>query len=90
MLADKQGKLFKQWLGEHKGLMFKVVKVYAVSPEDQNDLFQQILLQLWSSIPNFQGNAEETTLIYRVALNTALVWKRGRVRKRRRQATCAY
>lgn len=84
MLADKQGKLFKQWLGEHKELMFKVVKAYASSPADQDDLFRQILLQLWPSIPNFQGNAKETTWIYRVALNTALVWKRGKVRKRRR------
>jgi len=84
MLTDKQEELFKQWLGEHKKLMFKVVKAYASSPEDQDDLFQQILLQLWSSIPNFQGNAKEKTWIYRVALNTALVWRRGETRKRKR------
>jgi len=84
MLTDKQGKLFKQWLGEHKGLMFKVVKAYAASPQDQDDLFQEILLQLWSSIPSFQGRAKETTWIYRVALNTALVWRRGEKRKRKR------
>ena len=47
-------------------------------------LFQEILLQLWSSIPNFQGNAKETTWIYRVALNTALVWRRTEKRKRKR------
>ncbi len=87
MLADKQGKLFKQWLGEHKGLMFKVVKAYAASPQDRDDLFQEILLQLWSSIRSFQGNAKETTWIYRVALNTALVWKRTEKRKRKRSRT---
>lgn len=84
MLPDKQEKLFKQWLGEHKKLMFKIVRAYASSPQDQDDLFQQILLQLWSSIPNFQGRAKETTWIYRVALNTALVWRRGETRKRKR------
>jgi len=84
MLAEKQEKLFKQWFGEHKGLVFKVVKAYAASPQDQDDLFQEILLQLWSSIPGFQGKAKEATWIYRVALNTALVWKRGKVRKQRR------
>lgn len=87
MLADKQGKLFKQWLGEHKGLMFKVVKAYAVSSQDQDDLFQEILLQVWSSIPSFNGKAKETTWIYKVALNTALVWKRTEKRKRKRFRT---
>jgi RNA polymerase sigma-70 factor (ECF subfamily) len=84
MLAEKQEKLFKQWFGEHKGLVFKVVKAYAASPQDQDDLFQEILLQLWSSIPVFQGKAKEATWIYRVALNTALVWRRGETRKRKR------
>jgi RNA polymerase sigma-70 factor (ECF subfamily) len=84
VLADKQEKVFKQWLGEHKGLMFKVVRAYAALPNDQDDLFQEILLQLWRSIPGFDGEAKETTWIYRVALNTAMVWKRGKLRRRKK------
>ena len=82
MADDKCEITFKQWLEEHQGLIFKVVRAYAGTPEDQDDLFQEILLQLWSSIPNFQGKAKVSTWIYRVALNTALVWKRA-VKKRR-------
>ena len=85
MSADKHENLFKQWLSEHKGLMFKVIRAYAPTPQDQDDLFQEILLQLWSSIPSFQGNAKQTTWIYRVALNTALVWQRKEKRKRKRR-----
>ena len=55
--------------------------------QDKDDLFQEILLQIWSSIPGFQGSAKETTWIYRVALNTALVWKRTEKRKRKRFRT---
>ena len=84
MLASERHRLFTQWLGEHKGLMFKVVRAYADCPEDQDDLFQEILLQVWSSIPAFQGKAKVSTGIYRVALNTALVWKRGQKRKRKK------
>jgi RNA polymerase sigma-70 factor (ECF subfamily) len=76
--------LFKRWLAEHKGLMFKVVRAYAASPEDQDDLFQEILLQVWSSIPAFRGNAKVSTWVYRVALNTAFAWKRGEKKHRRR------
>ncbi len=82
MQIDKQEKIFKQWFGEYKKLIFKVVKTYADLPQDKDDLFQEILLQIWSSIPSFQGGAKETTWIYRVALNTALVWKRTEKRKR--------
>jgi RNA polymerase sigma-70 factor (ECF subfamily) len=84
MLADKQEIQFRQWLGEHKNLMFKVVRAHAASPQDQDDLFQEILLHLWSSIPSYNGKAKETTWIYKVALNTALVWKRDQKRRRKR------
>lgn len=87
MLADKQENIFKQWFGEYKRLIFKVVNAYAPLPQDKDDLFQEILLQVWSSIPNFREDAKETTWIYRVALNTALVWKRTEKRKRKRFRT---
>jgi len=85
MLADKREELFGQWLAEHKVLVFKIAKAYAASPQDQDDLFQEILLQLWSSIPAFEGRSKETTWIYRVALNTALVWRRTESGKRKRR-----
>ena len=85
MVTDKWETTFKEWLGEHQGLIFKVVRAYAATPEDQDDLFQEILLQLWSSIPRFRGEARVSTWIYRVALNTALVWKRGEKKRRQRR-----
>jgi len=87
MLIDKQEKIFKQWLGDHKHLMFKVIRAYTATPQDQDDLFQEILMQLWSSIPRFEGKAKETTWIYKVALNTSLVWKRTEKRKRKKLRT---
>jgi RNA polymerase sigma-70 factor (ECF subfamily) len=51
------------------------------------DLFQDVLLQVWSSIPSFRGEAKETTWIYRVAFNTALAWRRGEQRRRKGHET---
>ena len=82
MLADERKTTFKKWLNEHQGLIFKVVRVYAATPEDQEDLLQQILMQLWCSIPAFRGDAAVSTWIYRVALNTALVWNRSEKKRR--------
>jgi RNA polymerase sigma-70 factor (ECF subfamily) len=83
MTDDKCETTFKKWLGEHQGLIFKVVRAYAAAADDQDDLFQEILLQLWFSIPNFQGKAKESTWIYRVALNTAMVWNRSEKKHRK-------
>jgi RNA polymerase sigma factor (sigma-70 family) len=52
---------------------------------DRDDLVQEILLQLWRSLPRFQGKAKESTWIYRVALNTALAWHRGEHKRRAAQ-----
>src|SRR3982074_1943109 len=75
MTAQDQEAIFRRWLDEHIGLMLKVVRCCAASPQDQDDLFQDVLLQIWSSIPAFRGEAKETTWIYRVAFNTALAWR---------------
>jgi RNA polymerase sigma-70 factor (ECF subfamily) len=60
--------------------MWKVVRAFTITPEDQEDLLQKILLQLWSSLPSFRGEARESTWIYRVSFNTALVWLRCKSR----------
>ena len=82
MTVQEQEAIFRRWLNEHLGLMLKVVRGCAAAPQDQDDLFQDVLLQIWSSIPAFRGEAKETTWIYRVAFNTALAWRRGERRRR--------
>ncbi len=82
MEVSEQESIFRRWLADHTGLMWKVVRAFAAGPEDQEDLLQEIALQLWMSLPAFRGEARETTWIYRVAFNTALVWKRYEKRRR--------
>jgi len=73
---NKQKQIFEGWLDEYKALVFKVVKAYALSSMDQNDLFQEITIQLWHSIPTFRQESSVSTWIYRIALNTAIKWVR--------------
>ena len=82
MTAQEQEAIFRRWLDAHLGLVLKVVRGCAAAPQDQDDLFQDVLLQIWSSIPAFRGEAKETTWIYRVAFNTALAWRRTERRRR--------
>ncbi|HJR78914.1 MAG TPA: RNA polymerase sigma factor [Anaerolineales bacterium] len=72
----KQKQIFDEWISQHKGIVFKIIRAYAFNPNDQDDLFQEISLQLWQSIPEFRGEAKSSTWIYRVALYAATVWVR--------------
>jgi RNA polymerase sigma-70 factor (ECF subfamily) len=40
--------------------------------EDEQDLFQEIVLQLWRSYGSYKGESKISTWMYRVALNTAI------------------
>lgn len=77
MQQREQKEIFDEWLDTHKGLFFKVVRAYAFNAADQDDLFQDICVQVWKSIPDFRGESKVSTWIYRVALYTAMGWSRG-------------
>lgn len=74
MNANTQQQIFDRWLAKHRGIFLKIVRVYAFTPEHEQDLYQELCIQVWRSIPNFKGKAAESTWIYRVALNTAIRW----------------
>ncbi len=85
MLINKQESIFKEWLAEHQGLMFKIIRAYTSTHQDGDDLLQNILTQVWISIPRFNGQSKESTWIYKVALNTALTWQRSQKRRKKNQ-----
>ena len=75
---------FNAWLAEHRGIVVKVTRSFARNAADAADLEQDILLQLWISTRAYAGQARASTWVYRVALNTALSWRRGATRRERR------
>ena len=81
MTSEEHEQRFRQCLADHANVMWKVVRAFAATPQDQEDLLQEIALQLWRSLPTFRGEAKASTWIYRVAFNTALVWKRDEKRR---------
>jgi len=76
--AEESGEaLFGSWLQEHAGLIFKISSSFAPDETDRQDLTQEILFQIWRSMPRFQPKVKVSTWLYRVALNTSLAWHRG-------------
>ena len=62
------------------GIIYKICKLYA-EREDQEDLKQEIIYQLWKSYPNYRGDSKFQSWMYRVALNTAMLGLRARKMK---------
>jgi len=67
-------KEFLSEIDQHKGILYKLSKIYMDDTFDREDLFQEMLYQLWKSYENFKGQSKFSTWMYRVALNTALVY----------------
>lgn len=60
----------------------RIARVYAGN--DAEDLVQEILMQVWRSLPDYDLRAKLSTWCYRIALNTAISWRRTATRAKRR------
>lgn len=76
-----QEKYFIELINQHQGLIHKVCMMYENDRDARNDLFQEIVLQLWKSFHTFRGDAKITTWMYRIALNTAISGLRKQTRQ---------
>jgi RNA polymerase sigma-70 factor (ECF subfamily) len=78
--SKKQQYQFLEKVKESQNILFHICSVYTQNKEDWEDLWQEILLQLWRSFSSFNKKSTFSTWMYRVALNTALM----HLRKKRR------
>ncbi|WP_312764605.1 RNA polymerase sigma factor [Epilithonimonas sp.] len=74
-------KEFLEKIDKHKGIIFKISKMYMDNRDDQNDLFQEIVYQVWKSFSSFEGKSEFSTWLYRIALNTAIIFLKSEKRR---------
>lgn len=63
---------FTRIIRENEGVIFKITTIYTQSEQDQKDLYQEIVYQLWKSFDSFRNESKISTWMYRVALNTAI------------------
>lgn len=82
-MSDREEQ-FMELVRENAGRLHRICRVYADGAAAEEDLYQDILLELWRSLPSFEGRSSRDTWLYRVALNTAL--KERRTHKTRRAA----
>jgi len=63
---------FVRRIQANQGIIQKICSLYGQTRLDREDLFQEIVVQLWKAVPKFQEHSKFSTWLYRVALNTAI------------------
>ncbi|MDE7085125.1 MAG: sigma-70 family RNA polymerase sigma factor [Prevotella sp.] len=74
---------FAQTVAEHKSTIYTVCYMFSQDADEVNDLFQEVLVNLWRGFKGFEHRSDIKTWLYRVALNTCISLDR----KKRRSAT---
>jgi RNA polymerase sigma-70 factor (ECF subfamily) len=69
---------FLELVNENRNKVLRVCRVYAWNAADQDDLYQEILFQIWRGLPGLKEKKFVNTWLYRVAINTAISFVRKR------------
>jgi RNA polymerase sigma-70 factor (ECF subfamily) len=73
-------RLFEELVAANQRRIVAIARNYAHGDE-YRDLCQEILLQMWKGLPGFEGRSAASTWVYRVALNTAITYRRRNGRR---------
>ena len=71
-MRNKLGGNFEQILEENKHKIYRICRIYAATPIEPEDLFQEVIFQIWKSLPNFKGKSSIDTWVYKIAINVCL------------------
>ena len=80
---QKSEEKFVALVEEYKQTIYMVCYLFSKDRAEVEELYQDILINIWKSLPQFEGRSSVRTWVWRVSLNTCISWQRG---KRKRAA----
>jgi RNA polymerase sigma-70 factor (ECF subfamily) len=69
---------FLELIEGNRPRILKVCRVYAWNATDQDDLYQEIVFQIWRALPGLKQDVHANTWLYRIAINTSISFIRKR------------
>lgn len=76
MNKQEQKEIFQQIIEQHKGILFKIARVYCHNENERDDLIQEMMIQIWQSVPKYNNQFKLSTWLYRISLNVAISFYR--------------
>ena len=73
---NKPDKVFERIIEAHKASIYSVCYMYAANKIEADDIFQEILVNLWKGLKSFRGESELKSWVYRISLNTCISYQR--------------
>jgi len=75
-LKEKE-KLFSEVYETFRHRIYRICYAYIYQKEEVEDLFQEIMINIWKSLDRFRGDSQLGTWVYRVAVNSAMLYNRN-------------
>ncbi|MBR4038402.1 MAG: sigma-70 family RNA polymerase sigma factor, partial [Tidjanibacter sp.] len=75
-------KLFTSMVEEQKQTIYMICYLFSKNPTEVEELYQDVLINLWKGFPAFEGRSSVRTWVWRVSLNTCITWQRKSRKKR--------
>lgn len=79
-MTDKESR-FRRIIHENRDTIYAVCYMFSMDADEVDDLFQDVLINLWKGLDSFGGRSSVRTWIYRIALNTCISGQRKRKRQ---------
>ena len=77
---DNKEREFAQIVLENKRRIYTVCYMFSKDADEVNDLFQEILVNLWKGLQSYEGDKFISTWVWRVSLNTCINWSKKQKR----------
>jgi RNA polymerase sigma-70 factor (ECF subfamily) len=81
MNHSERERIFLDLFQQNRPRIERLCYAYLGTAREVDDLFQEIMTNVWNALPGFRGEASAATWLYRIAVNTALLyrkkWKQG-------------
>jgi RNA polymerase sigma factor (sigma-70 family) len=72
MHKQKKDKYFEEILERNKHKIFRICNIYAIPPIEPQDLFQEVVYQIWKSLDSFKSSSSIDTWVYKISINVCL------------------
>jgi RNA polymerase sigma-70 factor (ECF subfamily) len=74
-MKDKE-KIFFDVINSNQNRIYRIIWTFTSSKSDAEDLYQGVLLKVWSNIEKFKHKSKASTWLYRVVMNTCIDYTR--------------
>ena len=71
---------FERMVRENRSTIYTVCYMFSNDQDEVADLFQEVLINLWKSLPSFEERGDVRSWIYRVSLNVCISLDRKKQR----------